>query len=372
MSRVATAPRRGASASLEQRLRGRLDRLTKPRGSLGQLEDLAVQVGVMLGCERPRLLDPQVLVFAADHGIADEGVSAYPKAVTAQMLRNYLEGGAAINVLVRQHGLALTLIDAGVQGFPLPAAPAPAEDRGATAARRPGTVSGAAPRLLSRRIADGTRNCRREPAMSAAQRDAALAAGREVAAACMAAGSNVLLLGEMGIGNTASSALLLQRMTGWPLEACVGRGTGVDDDGLRHKLTVLAAAAARRDGPLPPAEALAEFGGFEIAMLVGALLEAASRSCLVVVDGFTVSVAALLAERLAPGTAACCVFSHRSAERAHGRLLEHLGVRALLDLGLRLGEGSGAALAWPLLQSSLMLLEQMASFEAAGVSDRDD
>jgi nicotinate-nucleotide--dimethylbenzimidazole phosphoribosyltransferase len=363
MSRVATAPPHEAAVSLERRLRGRLDRLTKPRGSLGQLEDLAVQVGVVLGSERPRLRDPQVLVFAADHGIADEGVSAYPKVVTAQMLQNYLEGGAAINVLVRQHGLALTLIDAGVQGFAAPAAPRCAGDRGATAA---------APRLVSRRIADGTRNCRREPAMSASQRDAALLAGREVAAACLAAGSNVLLLGEMGIGNTASAALLLQRLTGWPLDACVGRGTGVDDDGLRHKLTVLAAASARRDGPLPPAEALAEFGGFEIAMLVGALLEAASRSSLVVVDGFTVSVAALLAERLAPGTVACCVFSHRSAERAHGRLLEHLGVRALLDLGLRLGEGSGAALAWPLLQSSLVLLEQMASFEAAGVSDRED
>jgi len=351
MSRVATAPRREASVSLEQRLRARLDRLTKPRGSLGRLEDLAVQVGVLLGSERPRLLEPQVLVFAADHGIADDGVSAYPKAVTGQMLRNYLGGGAAINVLVRQHGLALTLIDAGVQGF----VPPPAS-----------------PRLVSRRIGDGTRNCRLGPAMTAPQRDAALAAGREVAAACVAAGSNVLLLGEMGIGNTASAALLLQRLTGWPLEACVGRGTGVDDDGLRRKLAVLAAAAARVDGALPPADALAEFGGFEIAMLVGAMLEASSRSCVVVVDGFTVSVAALLAERLAPGVAACCVFSHLSSERAHARLLEHLGVSALLDLGLRLGEGSGAALAWPVLQSSLVLLEQMASFEAAGVSDRGD
>jgi nicotinate-nucleotide--dimethylbenzimidazole phosphoribosyltransferase len=370
MSRIATAPPRDASAALERRLRGRLDCLTKPRGSLGQLEDLATQVGVLLGSERPRLVDPQVLVFAADHGIADEGVSAYPKAVTAQMLRNYLGGGAAINVLVRQHGLALTLVDAGVQGFSPPAASQRASEGGAATVA--GVARGTAPRLVSRRIADGTRNCRREPAMSAPQCDAALAAGREVAAACMDAGSNVVLLGEMGIGNTASAALLLQRLTGWPLDACVGRGTGVDDDGLRHKLAVLAGAAARRDGPLGPLEALAEFGGFEIAMLVGAMLEASSRSCLVVVDGFTVSVAALLAERLAPGTTACCVFSHRSAEQAHGRLLEHLGVRALLDLGLRLGEGSGAALAWPLLQSSLALLDEMACFEAAGVSDRDD
>jgi nicotinate-nucleotide--dimethylbenzimidazole phosphoribosyltransferase len=351
MARAATVPQREAAVSLEQRLRGRLDRLTKPRGSLGRLEELAVQVGVLLGSERPRLVEPQVLVFAADHGIADDAVSAYPKAVTGQMLRNYLGGGAAINVLVRQHGLALTLIDAGVQGF----VPPPA-----------------APHLVSRRIGDGTRNCRLGPAMTATQRDAALAAGREVAAACLDAGSNVLLLGEMGIGNTASAALMLQRLTGWPLEACVGRGTGVDDQGLRRKLAVLAEAAARVEGALSPRDVLSEFGGFEIAMLVGALLEASSRACVVVVDGFTVSVAALLADRLAPGVAARCVFSHLSAERAHARLLEHLGVGALLDLGLRLGEGSGAALAWPLLQSSLVLLEQMASFEAAGVSDRGD
>lgn len=355
MSRVATAPSRDASAALESRLRGRLDRLTKPRGSLGQLEDLAVQVGVLLGSERPRLLEPQVLVFAADHGIADEGVSAYPKAVTAQMLRNYLDGGAAINVLVRQHGLALTLIDAGVQGF----VAAPAGDA-------------ESPRLWSRRIGDGTRNFRLEPAMTREQCDTALAAGRELAAARLDAGSNVLLLGEMGIGNTATAALLLHRLTDWPLEACVGRGTGVDDDGLRHKLGVLAAASRRRELALPASELLAEFGGFEIAMLVGAILEAATRSCVIVVDGFTVSVASLLAEQWLPGAAARCVYSHRSAERAHHRLLAHLGVQPLLDLGLRLGEGTGAALAWPLLQSSLVLLDQMASFATAGVSDRGD
>jgi nicotinate-nucleotide--dimethylbenzimidazole phosphoribosyltransferase len=355
MTQVLTPAGASAAASLEQGLRERLDRLTKPRGSLGVLEDLAVQVGGLLGSAQPRFVDPQVLVFAADHGVADDGVSAYPKAVTAQMLLNYLGGGAAINVLVRQHGLALTLVDAGVQGFVAP----PAGGAGA-------------PRLLTRRIGDGTRNFRLEPAMSPAQREAALAAGQAVAAACLDAGSNVLLLGEMGIGNTASAALLLHRLAGWPLEACIGRGTGVDDAGLRHKLGVLAAASARQPSALPARDTLAEFGGFEIAMLVGAILEAAARPCVIVVDGFTVSVAAMLAGQLAPGAAARCVFSHRSAERAHDRLLTHLGARPLLDLGLRLGEGSGAALAWPLLRSSLLLLEQMASFESAGVSDRGD
>jgi nicotinate-nucleotide--dimethylbenzimidazole phosphoribosyltransferase len=345
-----------ASSALEQQLRERLDRLTKPRGALGRLEHLAVQIGLRLGSTQPQLREPQVLVFAADHGLADEGVSAYPKAVTAQMLANYLGGGAAINVLVRQHGLALTLVDAGVQGFVAPAA----------------SAGDARPRLLSRRLGEGTRNARLEPAMSRLQRDAALAYGRAVAAACLDAGSNALLLGEMGIGNTASASLLLHRLSGWPLEACVGRGTGLDDAGLCRKTAVLAAASARCPAPLSPAGALAEFGGFEIAMLVGVLLEAASRPCVIVVDGFTVTVAALLAEALAPGAAAACVFSHRSAEGAHGRLLEHLGARPLLDLELRLGEGSGAALAWPLLQSSLALLAQMASFEAAGVSDRAD
>ncbi len=377
MSTGASAVRAEPGATLDRRLRDRLDRLTKPQGALGALEDLAVHVGCLLGTEHPRLLDPQVLVFAADHGVADEGVSAYPKAVTAQMLQNYLRGGAAINVLVRQHGLGLTLIDAGVQRAGTPdgasrsAASESATDEATDAtAVADHVVVARGPRLLSRRIGDGTRNFRHEAAMSPAQRDAAVAAGREIAAASLDVGSNALLLGEMGIGNTASAALLLHRLTGWSLETCVGRGTGVDDAGLEHKRGVLAAAAARRPQALPPLETLAEFGGFEIAMLVGVIVEAATRRCVIVVDGFAVSVAALLADRLEPGAAARCVYSHRSAERAHDRLLAHLGVRPLLDLGLRLGEGSGAALAWPLLRSSLALLEQMASFESAGVSDR--
>ncbi len=364
MSTGSSASRALPATALEQRLRHRLDRLTKPQGALGALEDLAVRIGCLLGAEHPRLIAPHVLVFAADHGVADEGVSAYPKSVTAQMLQNYLHGGAAINVLVRQHHLALTLIDAGIERDSSTGAASAAASTAAAAG------SLVAPRLLDRRIGPGTRNFRFEPAMSSVQRDAAVAAGREVAAACLDAGSNALLLGEMGIGNTASAALLLHRLTGWPLESCVGRGTGVDDAGLKHKLHVLASASARRSQALPPAELLAEFGGFELAMLVGAILEAAQRRCVIVVDGFAVSVGVLLAEQLAPGAAARCIFSHRSAERAHDRLLAHLGARPLLDLGLRLGEGSGAALAWPLLCSSLALLEQMASFESAGVSDR--
>jgi len=349
---AATAAR-DLAAPLAQRLRERLDRLTKPRGSLGMLEDLAVQIGTVLESEEPQLRDPQMLVFAADHGIADDGVSAYPKAVTAQMLVNYLRGGAAINVLARQHNLALSVVDAGVEG----------------AAGLEGNAAGAAS-LLSRRIGDGTRNFRLEPAMSPRQCEAAIVAGRAIAAQRIEAGSNVLLLGEMGIGNTASAALLLHRLTDWPLEACVGRGTGVDDAGLQRKLARLAEAAARRPQPLATETLLAEFGGFEIAMLVGTMLEAAARPCLIVVDGLTVSVAALLAERIAPGVLPHCVFSHRSAERAHDRLLSQLGVRALLDLSLRLGEGTGAALAWPLLCASTALLAEMASFESAGVSDR--
>ena len=346
-----------SEAGLEARLRQRMDRLTKPRGALGVLEGLSVQVGLLLGTEAPVLRAPQMLVFAADHGIAEAGVSAYPPEVTAQMLVNYVAGGAAINVLARQHGLALTVVDAGVRGDPM------GGPEGTRAAG--GGVS-----LLRHRLGEGTRDFRYQPAMTSGQCHAALLAGRGIVRACLERGGNVLLLGEMGIGNTASAAVLLHRLLGWPLQACVGRGTGLDDAGLAHKLRVLTEASARCPAPLEPLDTLAEFGGFEIAMLVGAILEAATRPCVIVIDGFTVSVAALLAAQLQPGVPGRCVFSHCSAERAHRQLLDHFGATPLLDLGMRLGEGSGAAMAYPLLQSSACLLVEMASFESAGVSGR--
>jgi nicotinate-nucleotide--dimethylbenzimidazole phosphoribosyltransferase len=329
-----------------QTLQRRLDTRTKPQGSLGALETLAVQLGSVLQTETPVLRAPALFVFAADHGIAADSVSAFPQAVTAQMLENYRNEGAAINVLANQHGLDLTVIDAGV----IPTA--------ADRARPPSW------------IAPGTRNFRLEPAMSADQCTRAIEAGRMFASDALARGSNALLLGEMGIGNTACAALVLHRRTGWPLEDCVGRGTGLDDAALDRKRQLLAESSARCPRNLSPFETLMEFGGFELAMITGAMLEAARHRCVVVVDGFAVSVAALLATEMDARVRAHCIFSHCSAENGHRKLLEHLQARPLLDLGLRLGEGSGAALAWPLIESAARLMTEMASFESAGVADR--
>lgn len=325
----------------------RLDTRTKPPGSLGQLEALALRIGIALQSERPRFTQPRIMVFAADHGIAPAGVSAFPQEVTAQMVANYLSGGAAINVLARQLGLALAVIDAGVA-----------------------TPLAAAPGLIDRSLGRGTRNYLHEPAMTREQRDAAISAGRRLAAAAVADGSNALLLGEMGIGNTASASMLLHRITDWPLADCVGRGTGLDDAGLNHKLALLQTASSRCPEKLSPLDALAEFGGFELAMIVGAIVEAAQHRCLAVIDGFAVSVAAMIATSIDPTVPSHCVFSHCSAEKAHRAVLKLLGVTPLLDLEMRLGEASGAALAWPLIDASARLLSDMASFESAGVSDR--
>ncbi len=330
-------------------LQRRLDSRTKPQGSLGQLETLGVRVGMALDTDRPQFTQPTVMVFAADHGIAQDGVSAYPSAVTAQMLSNYVSGGAAINVLARQHGLALMVVNAGV------------------ADRVPAHKA-----LTDRSIAHGTANFRSEPAMSMAQCEQAIAAGRELAATTLQAGSNALLLGEMGIGNTACAAMLLHKRTGWSLEDCVGRGTGLDDTGLSRKIATLKHAATRIAGTLTPVETLAQYGGFEFAMLVGVLLESSRHRCIVVIDGFAVTVAALLAIEMDENVAARCVFSHCSAEKAHRALLAHLNAVPLLNLALRLGEGTGAALAWPLIDATARLMTEMASFESAGVADRND
>lgn len=336
--------------ALATRLRHKLDGKTKPVGSLGLLEDLACRIGLVLGTETPTLREPQVLVCAADHGLAAHGVSAYPSDVTWQMVENFLAGGAAVSVLARQHGLPLTVVDCGVRK---PFAP------------RPG--------LLSRSIAAGTADSSQGPAMSSAQCARALANGREVVADLP---GNVLLLGEMGIGNTSAASLLLARLSGAPLDECVGAGTGLDREGLARKRAVLAEVLRRHEGATGPLQALAAFGGFEIATLVGAVLQAAAERRIIVVDGFICSAAVLVARALEPHVVQRCVFSHRSDEHAHALMLRHLGpdpatpARALLDLGLRLGEGSGAVLAWPLLQSACAILAEMASFESAGVSGR--
>jgi len=329
---------------LAETLQRRIDNKTKPLGALGQLEVLMLRLGLILGSETPRLVLPQLLVFAGDHGLTAQGVSAYPSEVSWQMVENFLAGGAAVSVLARQHGLALHVVDAGV-----------AHDF----APRAG--------LIARKIARGTADSSQGPAMTREQCEAALLAGRNVVRALP---GNAVLLGEMGIGNSSAAALLLARLSGTPLADCVGRGTGLDDAGLAHKTAVLERVLARHAGVHEPLDVLAAMGGFEIAMMAGAVLEAAAQRRVVVVDGFISGSAVLVASRLAPALLQRCVFSHCSAEPGHRRMLAALGARPLLDLGLRLGEGSGAALAWPLLVSACELLRDMASFEAAGVSGK--
>lgn len=326
--------------------RRHVDFLTKPLGALGRLEPLAVHVCAMQGTLRPEIKAPLAIVFAADHGIADRGVSAYPRAVTAQMVKNFLAGGAAISVLARLQGMDLWVVDAGVD-----------DD------------CGAHPRLVNAKIRRGTRDLVSESAMTADECHAALLAGKRILEQVAAPDSNTVVLGEMGIGNTASSALLMHRLTGLPLTECVGRGTGLDDAGLERKRSTLAAASRRvaKSGPL---ELLAEFGGYEIAMLTGALLEAAARRMLIIVDGFTVTVAAALAARLDRRVLDYCVFGHCSAEHAHRALLKHLEAEPLLDLGMRLGEGTGAAVALSTVRAALALFTDMATFESAGVSNK--
>jgi len=329
-------------AVLATRLRHLIDHKTKPLGSLGRIESLAWQIGLTLRSERPELVSPQVVVFAGDHGLAARGVSAFPPDVTWQMVENFLAGGAAISVLARQHGLALTVVDAGVAKDIAPR-----------------------PTLQLRKVAPGTADCSQGPAMTPEQCAQALQQGAEVVRSLP---GNAVLFGEMGIGNTSSAALIMARLTGLPLAQCVGRGTGLDEPAVQRKLAVLQQALVADADAHAPLQVLQAFGGFEVAMMCGAMLEAAAQSRVIVVDGFIATSALLVAHALQPLVLQRCVFSHQSDESGHARMLAHLGAEPLIKLDLRLGEGSGAALAWPLLVSACRILGEMASFESAGVS----
>lgn len=335
--------------ALRARLQAAVDSKTKPLGALGRLEALAVQIGLIQNTEAPQLIRPVMVVFAADHGIAHAGVSAYPQAVTAQMVLNFVAGGAAVNVFCRQHGFALEVVNAGV------AAPLWAGDT---------------PGLVDAPIGLGTRDFAQQPAMTAEERDRAMALGAQRVAHHAALGSNVIALGEMGIANTASAACLMARLCDLPVAQCVGRGTGLDDAGLARKRAVLEAAMARHAQVKAPLDVLACVGGFEVAAMVGAVLEAAQRRMVILVDGFIATAAVLVAARVAPGVLRYCVFGHVSDERGHRALLEVLDARPLLSLSLRLGEGSGAVLAYPLVVSAVAFLREMATFASAGVSER--
>ena len=333
--------------TLNEQLKHKIDFKTKPIGSLGLLEELALQIGQIQNTLTPELKNPTLLVFAADHGLTDEGVSPYPKEVTWQMVMNFVAGGAAINVFCRQNRINLKVVDAGVD-FDFPA-DAP---------------------IIDAKIARGSRNMRNEPAMTAEECAAAIQKGRELAKLEVSGGCNIIGFGEMGIGNTSASSLLMHRFMNIPIEKCTGSGTGMYGEQLTHKMLILKEVSEKYD-PKTPEETLADFGGLEIAMMVGAMLDARDQQMILLIDGFIATAAALTAIRINPEVRENCVFCHSSDEQGHKLMLEHLNARPMLQLNLRLGEGTGAALALPLVQAAVSFLSEMASFETAGVANKE-
>ena len=331
-------------AALASALQAAIDNKTKPQGSLGVLEFVAHRIGLIQQSHTPRIDRTAVVVFAADHGVVAENISAYPQSVTWQMVENFLQQGAAINVFARQNDCALHIVDAGVN-------------------HEFGEREG----LISRKLGPGTRNFAKEPAMSAAQCEQALQHGMDLVAAMSV---DVLGFGEMGIGNTTAAAAIMHKITGIAVAECVGAGTGLAADGIRHKQQVIEQAVALHAGAEDPLDILRTFGGFEIAMIAGAMLKAAERRMVLLIDGFIVTSALLVAAKLQPDILDYCLFSHCSDEHGHRRMLQHLDARPLMQLDLRLGEGTGSALALPLLHAAVNFLVQMATFSSAQVSEK--
>ncbi|TGN39316.1 nicotinate-nucleotide--dimethylbenzimidazole phosphoribosyltransferase [Marinobacter confluentis] len=328
-----------------ERAKARQDQLTKPRGSLGRLEQLAVELAGLQATDQPSADPVAITVFAADHGVCDEGVSAYPQEVTAQMIANFASGGAAISVLAKQLGASLEVVNLGTVG--------PVEDL---------------PGIRNEPIAPGTANLALTDAMSSEHLHAALQAGDRAAERAVKSGCKLFIGGEMGIGNTTSATAIACALLNRPPAGLTGPGTGLDPAGVQHKQDIIQRALHRHGSDTSPASILSSLGGFEIAALTGAILGCAARGVPVLVDGFIVSVAALVAVRQQPSARPWLIFSHQSAEPGHRSVLETLNAEPLLHLGMRLGEGSGAAVALPLLRSACALHNAMASFADAGVS----
>jgi nicotinate-nucleotide--dimethylbenzimidazole phosphoribosyltransferase len=330
--------------NLIQALNATIDYKTKPLGSLGQLEAIAKQIGLIQQTTQPVLCNPGIFVFAADHGITAENISAYPQSVTWQMVENFLAQGAAINVFARQNNCALHIVDAGVN-----------HDFG----NRPG--------LIHRKVKWGTRNFVQEPAMTMAECNQAMEAGMRLV---QEFDGNVLGFGEMGIGNTTAAAAIMHKVTGLAVADCVGAGTGLSAEGVRHKQHVIEQAVQRYASVSSPMDILATFGGFEIAMISGAMLQAAHQRKILLIDGFIVTSALLVAAQLQPEILDYCLFAHCSDEQGHRQMLEYMKARPLLQLGLRLGEGTGCALALPLLHAAVNFMNEMATFASASVSEK--
>ncbi|MEH0157888.1 nicotinate-nucleotide--dimethylbenzimidazole phosphoribosyltransferase [Limibacter armeniacum] len=322
---------------------------TKPLGSLGQLERIAAQIALIQQTLTPELQKPHMLVYAADHGITNSGVSAFPQEVTFQMVMNFLSGGAAINVFCKQHGIEMCIADAGVNhDFPK------------------GTP------LLDLKVAKGTANFLHEAAMSEEQLQEAIEKGADQVTKAHQEGCNVVGFGEMGIGNTSAASMLMALLCKLPVAGCVGRGTGIDDPQFANKINILEQAKDfHKLSGEDPWKVLQTFGGLEIAMICGGMLKAAELGMVILVDGFISTSAFLVGYKLYPALKDYAVFCHQSDESGHRRMLEHIGAEPILNLGMRLGEGSGAAVAYPIIQSAISFLNEMASFESAGVSNKE-
>lgn len=333
-----------------QAARDRQNILTKPQGSLGRLEELSIQLAGMMANPFPSVERKAVIVMAADHGVALEGVSAYPPEVTPQMVLNFLRGGAAINVLARQVGARVIVVDVGV-----------AAD------------FDSAPGLIQRKVMPGTRNLATGPAMKRVEAEQALQVGVNILNEEYARGLDIVATGDMGIGNTTPSAAIASVMTGLPVAQVTGRGTGVDDAGLAHKIKIIEQALRVNQPDANDAlDVLCKVGGLEIAGLAGVMIAAASRRVPVVVDGFISTAAAMIAVGLAPGARDYLIGAHQSVEIGHQAMLKHLNLKPVLDLNLCLGEGTGAVLAFHLIEASTRILREMATFDEAGVSGKGD
>jgi len=328
--------------------RARQDTLTKPQGSLGRLEELSIQVAGITGQARPRIKDKVIVTMAGDHGVVAEGVSAYPSEVTVQMVYNFLRRGAGINVLARHIGARVVVVDMGVAGELEPH-----------------------PDLVNRKVAFGTRNMAQGFAMSRAQAIQAIEAGIEVVEQELAKGMDIVGAGDMGIGNTTPSSAITAAITGAPVAELTGRGTGIDDEQLRHKIEVIERALElNQPNPDDPLDVLAKVGGFEIGGIAGVAIGAAAHRIPVVIDGFIAGAGALIAAGLAPQVKDYMIAAHCSVEIGHRLILDHLGLDPLLDLGLRLGEGTGAALGISIVEAAVKILDEMATFGEAGVSEK--
>ena len=332
--------------SLLPEIQDKIDNLTKPKGSLGRLEELAAQICLIQNTLSPELRSPHNILFAADHGVIEEGVSVSPKEVTWQQLGHFARGGAGINFLCDQHGFKLVLVDAGVD-YDIPAG------RG----------------IIDKKIRKSTRNFRHEAAMTADEFELALARGAEVIDLVRAESDcNIVSFGEMGSGNTSASSMWMHLFTGIPLDKCIGAGAGLNNAGVRHKYEVLSDALANYTGGDSVAEKLAWFGGYEMVMAVGAMLRAAELGMIIIVDGFIMTSCILAASQLNPAVMDYAIFGHQGDESGHKLMLQAMGARALLHLDLRLGEGSGAVCAYPIIESAVRMINHMDSFKSVNVT----